>query len=58
MNAAVDLAGVLSTLQAAWSPRTAAVLNDYDVRVVKTQGAFTRHSHPDTDEFFLVLRGS
>ena len=34
------------------------VLNDYDIRVVKTKGQFTRHSHPDTDEFFLVLRGS
>ena len=23
-----------------------------------TRGEFTRHSRPDTDEFFLVLRGS
>ncbi len=35
-----------------------AVLNDYDVRVIKTRGEFTRHSHPETDELFLVLRGS
>ena len=34
-----------------------AGLNDYDVRVVKALGEFTRHSHPDTDEFFLVLAG-
>jgi mannose-6-phosphate isomerase-like protein (cupin superfamily) len=33
-------------------------MNDYDVRLVKTQGEFTRHSHPETDELFLVLRGS
>jgi mannose-6-phosphate isomerase-like protein (cupin superfamily) len=58
MTAAVDLAGVLATFEEPWSPRTVAVLNDYDVRVVKTQGEFTRHSHPDTDELFLVLRGS
>ena len=58
MDSAVDLASVLSTLEDPWSPRTVAVLNDYDVRVVKTKGEFTRHSHPDTDEFFLVLRGS
>ncbi len=32
-------------------------LNDYDARVVKAKGEFTRHSHPETDEFFLVLRG-
>ena len=38
-----------------WSPRTIAVVNDYDARVVKVKGEFTRHSHPETDEFFLVL---
>jgi len=57
MSVAVDLAGVLSTFEEPWAPRTVALLNDYDVRVVKTRGEFTRHSHPDTDEFFLVLRG-
>ncbi|MEJ7702449.1 MAG: cupin domain-containing protein [Geodermatophilaceae bacterium] len=49
---------ILSSFLEPWVPRTVATLNDYDVRVVKTQGEFTRHSHPDTDEFFLVLRGS
>jgi mannose-6-phosphate isomerase-like protein (cupin superfamily) len=58
MTAAVDLAGVLATFDETWSPRTVAVMNDYDVRVVKTHGEFTRHSHPETDELFLVLRGS
>ncbi len=54
----VDLAAVLSSLEQAWQPRTVAVLNDYDLRVVRTQGEFTRHSHPVTDEVFLVLSGS
>jgi mannose-6-phosphate isomerase-like protein (cupin superfamily) len=58
MNAIVDLASVLSTFEEPWAPRTVAVLNDYDVRVVKVKGEFTRHSHPETDEFFLVLRGN
>lgn len=40
-----------------WSPRTVAVVNDYDVRVVKVQGEFTPHRHPETDEFFMVLSG-
>jgi mannose-6-phosphate isomerase-like protein (cupin superfamily) len=48
---------VLASLTDLWSPRTVAVVNDYDVRVVKVQGEFTRHSHPETDEFFLVLSG-
>lgn len=57
MTAAIDLAGVLATFEESWSPRTVTTLNDYDVRVVKAKGEFTRHSHPETDEFFLVLRG-
>jgi mannose-6-phosphate isomerase-like protein (cupin superfamily) len=57
MPTPVDLAAVLSTIDQPWSPRTVAVLNDYDVRVVHTKGEFTRHSHPETDEVFLVLSG-
>jgi mannose-6-phosphate isomerase-like protein (cupin superfamily) len=58
MPAPIDLAAALAQIAEPWSPRTVAVLNDYDVRVVRTQGEFTRHSHPETDEFFLVLSGS
>ena len=58
MTSPVDLAAVLSTFTEPWTPRTVATLNDYDLRVVKTQGEFTRHSHPETDEVFLVLTGS
>lgn len=53
----VDLARALAGVTAPFSPLTVAVMNDYDVRVVKTHGEFTRHSHPDTDELFLVLDG-
>lgn len=52
-----NLDAVLSGISKHWSPRTVAVVNDYDVRVVKVHGPFTRHSHPETDEFFLVLSG-
>lgn len=55
--AAVDLAAVLAGFDDTWSPRTVATMNDYDVRVVKARGEFTRHSHPDTDELFLVVGG-
>jgi mannose-6-phosphate isomerase-like protein (cupin superfamily) len=53
-----NLGAILAGLDQHWSPRTVAVVNDYDVRVVKVLGDFTWHSHPDTDEFFLVLSGS
>ena len=46
MPEAIDLAAVLASIQQPWQPRTVAVLNDYDVRVVRTHGEFTRHSHP------------
>jgi mannose-6-phosphate isomerase-like protein (cupin superfamily) len=48
---------VLATIAEHWSPLTIATVNDYDVRVVKVEGEFTRHRHPETDEFFLVLDG-
>ncbi|WP_444929403.1 cupin domain-containing protein [Microbulbifer sp. SSSA002] len=32
-------------------------MNDYQFRLVKVQGEFTWHSHPDTDEVFIVISG-
>lgn len=58
MTQPVDLAAVLCSFTEPWSPRTVATMNDYDLRVVKTHGEFTWHSHPKTDEVFLVLAGS
>jgi mannose-6-phosphate isomerase-like protein (cupin superfamily) len=57
VSGAVDLARALGGIEQAWSPLTVATVNDYDVRVVHTRGEFARHSHPETDEFFLVLSG-
>jgi mannose-6-phosphate isomerase-like protein (cupin superfamily) len=48
---------VLADLTEYWSPQTIAVVNDYDVRVVKVIGEFVQHRHPETDEFFMVLSG-
>ncbi len=52
-----NIYAALDNLVEHWSPRTVAVVNDYDVRVVKVQGDFIRHRHSETDEFFLVLSG-
>jgi mannose-6-phosphate isomerase-like protein (cupin superfamily) len=48
---------MLSRFADHWSPKKIAQINDYDVRIVKVQGEFTWHTHPDTDEFFMVLDG-
>ena len=53
----VNIHEALSNLTDYWSPVTVAEINDYDVRVVRVKGEFPRHSHPETDEFFLVLSG-
>ena len=58
MDAPVNLQAALDTIDAPWSPLTVAVVNDYDVRVVKVHGDFTWHSHPDTDELFMVQSGA
>lgn len=57
MDSAINLAQKLAQFSNYWSPRTVAQLNDYDVMVVKVQGEFVRHTHDDTDDFFLVLEG-
>jgi len=56
MNA-VNLKDKLDTFSEHWSPRIVADYNGNDVMVVKVKGEFNWHSHPDTDDFFLVLRG-
>lgn len=57
MTDAVNLAAKLATFDEHWSPRTVAAFNGHEVMVVKVEGEFTWHSHPDTDDFFLVLKG-
>jgi mannose-6-phosphate isomerase-like protein (cupin superfamily) len=32
-------------------------MNDYHFKVVKIQGEFIWHDHPETDEVFMVLSG-
>lgn len=47
----------LSTITEHWQPHRLTSVNDYDVKVVKLQGEFVWHTHPDTDELFMVVRG-
>jgi len=57
MNEAINLAEKLAQFSEHWAPHTVAQLNDYDIMVVKVRGEFVWHSHADTDDFFLVLKG-
>ncbi len=57
MTAKVNLADALSSFDEAFQPRIVGHYNDSKIMVAKTRGEFVWHSHPDTDDFFLVLDG-
>jgi mannose-6-phosphate isomerase-like protein (cupin superfamily) len=38
--------------------RLVAKMNNYDFKIVKFKGDFIWHSHPETDETFIVLEGT
>lgn len=53
----IDIAEKLSSFSDHWSPKVVALLNDYEVKLVKVRGEFVWHDHADTDELFLVVTG-
>ena len=53
----INLQIKLSKFTEHWLPKIVAQMNDYHFKVVKVQGEFVWHNHPETDEVFLVLKG-
>jgi mannose-6-phosphate isomerase-like protein (cupin superfamily) len=41
-----------------WRPKTIAVLNGQEVKIVKVKGEFPWHHHANEDEFFMVWKGT
>ena len=58
MPLAVSLSEKLSASSDYWTPKIVAQFNGHDVMVVKVKGEFVWHSHTETDDFFLVLKGN
>jgi mannose-6-phosphate isomerase-like protein (cupin superfamily) len=56
-NTAINLAEKLERFTEHWSPKIVGSYNGNDLMVVKVKGEFVWHSHPDTDDFFMVLKG-
>src|SRR5215212_1133663 len=54
----INLAEKLATFSEHFKPRTVGQFNGHDLMVVKVKGPFVWHKHDDTDDFFLVLKGS
>jgi len=53
----INLADKLSKFSEHWSPKIVGSYNGNDLLVVKLKGEFVWHSHADTDDFFMVLKG-
>ena len=56
--ASINLADKLALFSEQWSPKIIAAMNDYHLKIAKIEGDFVWHSHPDTDEVFIVLDGA
>ena len=57
MDDKVNLMEKLALLDKPYSPGIVGYVNDYKLQVVRVLGEFVWHSHPETDDFFLVLKG-
>ena len=57
MNDKVNLADALASFDEVFQPKIVGTYNGSKIQVAKTRGEFVWHSHPDTDDFFLVLAG-
>ena len=56
-NQAINLAEKLAMFEDHWSPKIVSSFNGHDIMVVKVKGEFNWHSHADTDDLFMVLKG-
>ena len=54
----VNISDKLEKFSDHWNPRIVSHYNGNEVRLSKLLGEFTWHSHADTDELFLVLKGT
>ncbi len=43
--------------KAQWSPKVIVQMNDYQFKLVRVEGEFVWHDHPDADETFMVIAG-
>lgn len=57
MSLPVNLEQKFSLFETHWQPKVIAQMNDYQFKIVKIAGDFIWHSHPETDEAFIVLEG-
>jgi mannose-6-phosphate isomerase-like protein (cupin superfamily) len=55
--AKVALAEKLAAVDRPFSPKIVGYMNDLKLQVAKVRGEFVWHTHPETDDLFIVLKG-
>jgi mannose-6-phosphate isomerase-like protein (cupin superfamily) len=55
---AVNIASKFEKVTELWSPRIVAEFSDLHIKMARGRGEFGWHTHEDTDEVFLIHRGS
>ncbi|WP_432930063.1 cupin domain-containing protein [Microbispora sp. CA-135349] len=53
----INIAHKLSQFDELWTQKKIAGLNDYEIKLAKLKGEFVWHTHPETDELFVVVSG-
>ena len=53
----INLEEKFAKIEEQLSPKIIAQMNNYHFKIVKFQGEFVWHEHPETDEVFLVIDG-
>jgi mannose-6-phosphate isomerase-like protein (cupin superfamily) len=54
---AINFSSKFELFSEQWLPKVVAELNDYQFKIVRIEGDFVWHDHPETDEAFIVLDG-
>ena len=57
MHDKVDRAEKLASFDEAFRPKIVGTYNGNKIQIGKVRGEFVWHTHDDTDDFFMVLRG-
>ena len=58
MNIPINLQSKFQLFSEHWSPKIIAEMNDYQFKIAKIKGEFIWHHHKDTDETFIVIKGT
>lgn len=57
MESVVSIPDALAAFSEQWQPHRLTSVNDQDVKIARIRGEFVWHSHPESDELFMVVSG-